>query len=276
VKGRHESGLWHRRFRASGNGMTAQRRRIVLVVLAALHAIFVAAIPAIVYWLPDNAPQPLSATVLAMTCWILILTESSFIPLWVRLASGSWPWRLAALAGFVAAAWLLSVVAESPELDRVVIGIAMITLATAHWASRVGISIQFVDSQASGEVSRAPIQISIAGLLMLTCLVAVGVQAFRTIRPSEVIVCLSMIGSSTTVCWLATWAAFGNSRWTRRLLSIAGLAIIVASWHFSTLPFVAWTLAAGFVIVLGTFLVLRRCGYRLTVESRADATTATP
>ncbi|HEY1601559.1 MAG TPA: hypothetical protein VGG64_18300 [Pirellulales bacterium] len=243
--------------------MTLRRRRVLLVVLAALHATLLSGIPALAYSIPDTS-TPLTAVV-AMACWILILTESSFVPLWVRLGPGPWLWRLVTLAGFVAAVWLLSLVAESAELDRVVVGIAIVALGTAHWAARVGISIEMVDSPESGKMTRAPIQFSIAGLLLLTCLVAVAVQAFRTIQPSEVIVCLSMIGSSTIVCWLATWAALGQSPGTRRLLSIAGLAIVAVSWHFSTLPFVGWTLGASFAIIVGTLVVLRTCGYRLTV-----------
>ena len=248
--------------------MNANARRVAITWLVVFHAVVLVSVTVIV-WLPDAVTG--SSQIFGIVAWVSILTEASFIPLSAWLAISSRRWRIVVLGIAAGAYCLLSVAAGSRELDLAVVGIVLTLLVSAYWVARTGVSIQLAPPLPPFTGVGSAMQFSLSAMLVLTGLVAICLATFSVVpqllginNPSEIQLCMWMIGTSTTVGWLGMWSTLGRSRWWWRLLSLPALGAIALIW----LRFDTWWLGlcmgAQFLLTAGSFLLLRLCGYRLS------------
>lgn len=202
----------------------------------------------------------------------ILFCQSSLLGLWAAFSNSYFVVRLAIL--FAALALLVAEISWATGLDGqsvLLVTVPTLLVGGVAWLVRV-FRASIVRSDNPASTPKEQLQFSIRDLLWLTFVVACLLSVGRLIWPHFQVVGLIIIIPVLGICFAtvgmaSTWSILGSGNMLLRSVVVLVIAGVSGGIIGSLVPvfIIFWTAATLLhaLFLLGSLLVVRRCGYRL-------------
>jgi hypothetical protein len=243
-------------------------------------------------WLADDLQHSLIAN---LACLAMVSSQICLLAIWGGLGTRPWPLRLVAVAIGVAGVWAMSVTtagswgnAHGTRITGFMALGAALAVSGSLWSlRRWWARLERLDTGFAGTPTEG-LQFKVLHLLLLTALVAASLGAGEAVRAfrrqpcpwqslADCLIFAVMVLCAASLGLATLWACLGLGSPLVRIPIVLCLAVIVgllppfymdADWE----RYRNWAalMALQTLIVAGSLLVFRSCGYRL-VKVRSEA-----